>query len=188
MPVCSARNLHVKPLPIVSGESTPSNPNTLPVATAPPPETRPTLPGTTTEGGGGGESGDAAAGQAVFASAGCGGCHTLKAAGASGSVGPNLDQLHPDFEAVHDQVEHGGGGMPAFNADYEDAIASFPRAIATHKFTENEYIIDTFFWIARSHLKRNERAEARTYLEKSAASDVRYEKKPQAVELLAKVS
>ena len=35
-------------------------------------------------------------GKAIFASAGCGGCHTLKAAGASGNVGPNLD----DAEAV----------------------------------------------------------------------------------------
>jgi mono/diheme cytochrome c family protein len=102
-----------------AGESTPSNPNTLPVATAPAPETAPT-PATTTEDNGGGGNGDAAAGKAVFASAGCGGCHTLKAAGASGNVGPNLDQLHPDFDAVHDQVEHGGGGMPAFKGELSD--------------------------------------------------------------------
>jgi cytochrome c6 len=50
----------------------------------------------------------------VFASAGCGGCHTLKAAGAEGNVGPNLDQLKPAYDAVVDQVTHGGGGMPAF--------------------------------------------------------------------------
>jgi cytochrome c oxidase subunit II len=37
--------------------------------------------------------GDAAAGKAVFASAGCGSCHTLAAAGASGQVGPNLDEV-----------------------------------------------------------------------------------------------
>jgi len=30
-------------------------------------------------------------GKAVFASAGCGGCHTLAAAGSSGTTGPNLD-------------------------------------------------------------------------------------------------
>jgi mono/diheme cytochrome c family protein len=35
--------------------------------------------------------GDAAAGKAVFASAGCAGCHTFKAAGASGTIGPDLD-------------------------------------------------------------------------------------------------
>jgi mono/diheme cytochrome c family protein len=40
---------------------------------------------------GGGVTGDVNAGKAVFASAGCAGCHTLSAAGATGSVGPNLD-------------------------------------------------------------------------------------------------
>ena len=34
----------------------------------------------------------AAAGKQVFLTNGCGGCHTLKAAGTNGSVGPNLDQ------------------------------------------------------------------------------------------------
>jgi mono/diheme cytochrome c family protein len=64
--------------------------------------------------------GNAKAGKAVFASAGCSGCHTLKAAGSSGNVGPNLDQLHPSFDAVQNQVEHGGGGMPAFKGQLSD--------------------------------------------------------------------
>jgi mono/diheme cytochrome c family protein len=58
--------------------------------------------------------GDPAAGKQVFASAGCGGCHTLKAAGSSGNVGPNLDQLKPSDAAAVKQVTNGGGGMPAF--------------------------------------------------------------------------
>lgn len=49
-----------------------------------------TSAGTTTSGGGGG-SGNAAAGKAVFASNGCASCHTFKPAGATGTVGPNLD-------------------------------------------------------------------------------------------------
>ncbi len=57
---------------------------------------------------------DAAAGAAVFADAGCGSCHTFRAAGAGGQIGPNLDALRPAFEQVRAQVEHGGGGMPAF--------------------------------------------------------------------------
>ena len=61
--------------------------------------------------------GDAAAGKAVFASAGCGGCHTLKAAGATGNVGPNLDEAKPRFEKVVTQVTHGGGAMPAFKGE-----------------------------------------------------------------------
>jgi mono/diheme cytochrome c family protein len=58
--------------------------------------------------------GNPAAGKAVFASAGCGVCHTLKAAKANGTVGPNLDQLKPSYDAVLHQVENGGGGMPPF--------------------------------------------------------------------------
>jgi cytochrome c oxidase subunit 2 len=37
------------------------------------------------------EKGDAAAGKNAFADAGCGGCHTFKAAGTNATVGPNLD-------------------------------------------------------------------------------------------------
>ncbi len=58
--------------------------------------------------------GDAANGAKVFASAGCGGCHTLEAAGSSGSVGPNLDDAQPDAELVTDRVTHGQGAMPSF--------------------------------------------------------------------------
>jgi cytochrome c6 len=58
--------------------------------------------------------GNAVAGKAVFASAGCSACHTLKAAGATGTVGPNLDQLKPPYDKILHQVEVGGGPMPAF--------------------------------------------------------------------------
>jgi peptidoglycan hydrolase-like protein with peptidoglycan-binding domain len=53
-------------------------------------------------------------GQQLWSQAGCGGCHTLAAAGASGQVGPNLDQLRPSGAAVAEQVTSGGGGMPSF--------------------------------------------------------------------------
>jgi mono/diheme cytochrome c family protein len=68
-------------------------------------------PSTTTKGGG-----QAAApnGKQVFASAGCGSCHTLKAAGATGTVGPNLDAAKPAESKVETQVTNGGGVMPAF--------------------------------------------------------------------------
>jgi mono/diheme cytochrome c family protein len=64
--------------------------------------------------------GDATAGKAVFASAGCGGCHTLKAAGTSGTVGPNLDDLKPALDRIVHQVEVGGGPMPAFKGQLSD--------------------------------------------------------------------
>jgi len=53
-------------------------------------------------------------GAKVFASAGCGGCHTLKAADAKGQIGPNLDELKPDEATVARQVRLGGNGMPSF--------------------------------------------------------------------------
>ena len=58
--------------------------------------------------------GDPVAGKAVFTKAGCVGCHTLKAAGATGTVGPNLDQAKPPPSLVIDRVTHGKGAMPAF--------------------------------------------------------------------------
>ena len=72
--------------------------------------------------------------------------------------------------------------------DFRGAAESFEKAVQTQKFSENESIIDTYFWLARCHMKMNDGATAKTYLEKVVASDVRYEKKPQAVELLQKVS
>lgn len=65
-------------------------------------------------------TGDAAAGKAVFASAGCGSCHTLEAAGSSGAVGPNLDQAKPDAKLVVERVTNGSGVMPAFEGQLSD--------------------------------------------------------------------
>lgn len=79
------------------------------------PATSTAAPPTTTSGGGApAVKGDPQAGKAVFASAGCTACHTLKAAGSTGTVGPDLDQLKPAENIVVHQVEVGGGPMPAF--------------------------------------------------------------------------
>jgi mono/diheme cytochrome c family protein len=53
-------------------------------------------------------------GEAIFKGAGCAGCHTLAAAGATGTVGPNLDQIKPLTALVAQQVTNGGAVMPAF--------------------------------------------------------------------------
>ena len=53
-------------------------------------------------------------GKEVF-KASCGSCHTLSDAGTSGQIGPNLDQVQPDYETVREKVAEGGGGMPAFS-------------------------------------------------------------------------
>jgi mono/diheme cytochrome c family protein len=84
-------------------------------------ETRKPKPAPATTSGGGGKEPAKPDGKAVFASAGCGACHTLKAAGSSGNVGPNLDQLKPSQATVAHQVEVGGGAMPAFKGRLSDA-------------------------------------------------------------------
>lgn len=70
---------------------------------------------------------------------------------------------------------------------YDEAAQNLSKAIDTHRFSENEYLVDTYYWLAKAHLKRNAPQEARRCLEKIAASDVKYEKKPQALELLQRV-
>jgi outer membrane protein assembly factor BamB len=59
-------------------------------------------------------------GEQVFTS-NCGTCHTLNAAGTSGTVGPNLDQLKPDAATVENMVRTGGGGMPSFQGRLSNA-------------------------------------------------------------------
>lgn len=80
-------------------------------------------------------TGDATAGKALFTSASCAGCHTLKAANATGTVGPNLDALKPSLDAIVHQVENGGGPMPAFKdqltAQQIQDVAAFVYA-STH--------------------------------------------------------
>lgn len=65
---------------------------------------------------GGGEAALLAEGKTVFTTT-CGTCHTLKAAGTTGTVGPNLDELEAPLAKVEHQVENGGEIMPAFGKD-----------------------------------------------------------------------
>jgi mono/diheme cytochrome c family protein len=71
--------------------------------------------------GGQAAGGDPVAGAEVFASAGCGSCHTLAEAGTSGTVGPNLDDSQPPHELVVDRVTNGQGVMPPFAGQLSDA-------------------------------------------------------------------
>ena len=78
-------------------------------------------------------AGDPAAGKALFASNGCGGCHTFEAAGSSGAVGPNLDEVleGKDAEFVHQSIVepnaevaegYNAGVMPSFQQLSEDQV------------------------------------------------------------------
>jgi mono/diheme cytochrome c family protein len=51
----------------------------------------------------------------------CGSCHVLAAAGSTGTIGPNLDQIMPALERIEEQIRRGGGGMPAFEGQLTDA-------------------------------------------------------------------
>jgi mono/diheme cytochrome c family protein len=84
--------------------------------------------------------GDATAGKQVFASAGCAACHTLKDAGATGTVGPSLDGTKPPFELVVTRVSLGKAPMPAFSkakgGQLEDQqiadVAQYVSTVAGH--------------------------------------------------------
>jgi cytochrome c6 len=76
--------------------------------------------------------GDATAGKTVFTSNPCGSCHTLKDAGASGTVGPNLDDAKPSFDLVVERVTLGKGAMPAFKGQLTNQqIADVAEYVST---------------------------------------------------------
>jgi len=82
-----------------------------------------------------GAQGDPVAGKVVFiGSAGCIGCHTLSDAGASGSVGPNLDAAKPSYDKAATQVTNGGGGMPPFKGTLTEQqiqdVAAYVSSVA----------------------------------------------------------
>ena len=82
-----------------------------------------------------------AVGKQVFETAGCKSCHTLKAAGATGTIGPDLDQVKPPVATVVQFVTNGYNGvgaaipMPSFQGTLSpakiQAVAAFVYA-STH--------------------------------------------------------
>jgi cytochrome c6 len=116
-----------------STNATPTTPATTPTTTSG--TTTSATPTTTGENEGGGSTAQLAEGKQIFlVKAGCGGCHTLKDAGSTGTVGPNLDQLKPDDKTVEHQVENGGGVMPSFKATLTPAqiaaVAAYVSSVA----------------------------------------------------------
>ena len=105
--------------------------------TATPETVEGTLPAATTPGGNGdlpalSLKGDAAAGKAIFTSSGCASCHTLADAGATGSVGPNLDDVKPSYELAVTRVTEGKSPMPAFAGQLTDQqIADVSQYVVT---------------------------------------------------------
>ena len=76
----------------------------------------------------------------------CSNCHTLKAAGATGHLGPDLEKLRPSYPRVLEQLitgGTGGAGLPASDLTFGPGIHTFTAAdmrdlaafvfISTHK-------------------------------------------------------
>lgn len=76
----------------------------------------------------------AAQGKQLFSSAGCISCHTLADAGASGRIGPNLDEDQPSRDVVIDVVTNGDGRMPSFKDNLStaeiEAVADYVSSVA----------------------------------------------------------
>ncbi len=108
----------------------PTTTSPSPTPTPPPTTTTATTTaGTTTTGGG---ANLVAQGKAVFQKAGCASCHTLKDAGATGTVGPNLDEKKPSKDLAVERVTNGKPPMPSFKGQLSDAEID---AVATYVST-----------------------------------------------------
>jgi cytochrome c oxidase subunit 1 len=70
-----------------------------------------------------------AGGEQVFTANGCAGCHTLSVAGATGTVGPNLDQTALDEAGIADVVKNGRNAMPPFPGLSTDELESVSKYI-----------------------------------------------------------
>jgi cbb3-type cytochrome c oxidase subunit III len=84
--------------------------------------------GAQAEGDGGAGAGGATDGRAIFTT-NCASCHTLAAAGTSGTIGPNLDEARPSRELAVERVTNGKGAMPAFKGQLSEqqiqAVAAY---------------------------------------------------------------
>lgn len=73
-------------------------------------------------------------GKALFtggANPACAICHTLEDAGATGAVGPSLDELKPDAARVEAVLRKGMGVMPAYTALSEEDIKALAEYVST---------------------------------------------------------
>lgn len=75
------------------------------------------------------EAGGGSSGAQVFTSAGCGSCHTLAAAGSTGTTGPNLDEsLAPDDNTagIEEMIVHPN----------EEVVEGYPQNVMPQTYSE----------------------------------------------------
>lgn len=77
---------------------------------------------------------NAALGKQIFnevAQPSCALCHTLKDAGAAGTVGPVLDELKPTADKVEQAVRSGVGVMPPYENLTDEQIEAVARYVSS---------------------------------------------------------
>ncbi len=77
----------------------------------------------------------APAGQKLFTASGCGGCHTFKALGAKGTIGPNLDKVVLSVPLMKTAISKGGAAImtKAAVAKYKFKMSPFAGRLSTAK-------------------------------------------------------
>jgi|SRR4051812_28336772 mono/diheme cytochrome c family protein len=76
------------------------------------------------------EEGESSSGAQVFTAVGCGGCHTLSAAGSTGETGPNLDEsLAPDddTQGIEEMIVHPN----------EEVVEGYPRNVMPQTYGQS---------------------------------------------------
>ena len=115
-----------------AGGATTTTATTNPAPAPTPPTTTQTETASTTTSGGGSDL--VAQGKDVFAKSGCASCHTLNDAGATGTVGPNLDEAKPSKDLVVERVTNGKPPMPSFKGQLTgeeiQAVAEYVSTVA----------------------------------------------------------
>ncbi len=82
----------------------------------------------------GGEATATGPGVTFVKSQSCSSCHTLKALGWGGNIGPNLDGAKPDYNLVIQRVTNGQGGMPSFKGQLDAAqIKCIATVVSTYE-------------------------------------------------------
>lgn len=74
-------------------------------------------------------------GQTLFTSSGCGGCHTFKALGAKGTIGPNLDKVKLTLAQMKTAISKGGSAVmtKAQVAKYKFKMTPFAGRLSAAK-------------------------------------------------------
>lgn len=91
--------------------------------------------------------GNAAAGKSIF-TLNCGTCHTLKAAGSDGQIGPDLDTLSLTEATIIKQVSNGGSSLMGKAASkYQTQMVGYKGVLTTAQIED----VAAFVYTAQHH-------------------------------------